>query len=158
MLLTIPPSIVAWIFLAFSAIFLFFEPIWFTDLSYTFFNNNVDLFICVRIVGSVFLSSATIIIFFGRKAINQRITGELIKEGIFRFIRHPLYTGYCLYFFSFFLLFPSIVTVFLLLGIYGYYKTAVYEEQTLVNHFGVEYTNYCKTTGRFVPKLFSKKI
>ena len=64
----------------------------------------------------------------------------------------------CLYFLSFFLIFPSIFTIILLHGIIDYYKTASFEELEMINKFGENYINYVKSTGKFIPKLLTKCI
>jgi protein-S-isoprenylcysteine O-methyltransferase Ste14 len=51
------------------------------------------------------------------------------------------------------LIYQSLLIFPLLIGIYGYYETAKYEEEILVKHFGEEYREYQRRTGRFFPRV-----
>jgi len=81
-------------------------------------------------------------------------SAQLIQTGLYKLIRHPIYTG-----------------IILLLGGYGFYKNSVYkisitlllyvlfyfkssyEEKLLQNKYS-NYLEFKKTRGRFFPKLF----
>ncbi|QIE58099.1 isoprenylcysteine carboxylmethyltransferase family protein [Rasiella rasia] len=77
----------------------------------------------------------------------------LISTGIYKYIRHPIYSGilvglmgYAFYSFSLFKL-----LVVLLLGLVFYFKSS-FEEKLLVKRYEA-YSEYKKRTGRFFPKL-----
>jgi protein-S-isoprenylcysteine O-methyltransferase Ste14 len=78
---------------------------------------------------------------------------ELITTGLYKQIRHPIYSGILLLAFSFALYqnsgFKILISFFLL--ILFYFKTS-YEEQQLSLKFP-EYNNYKRTAGRFFPKI-----
>jgi protein-S-isoprenylcysteine O-methyltransferase Ste14 len=78
---------------------------------------------------------------------------EIVTRGPYAWIRHPSYVSYTLGFIGLFLMWPSIIGLFLLLGIPGYYAISLTEEENLLSHFGDEYKQYMEQTGRFVPKL-----
>jgi protein-S-isoprenylcysteine O-methyltransferase Ste14 len=134
-----------------------------------FLNNNLlvedtilfdfePLLFVSQFLGIIMISIGSLIAFFGRKArgssaIGWGIPEKLTTAGIFRFMRHPLYSSYCFYFIGFFLVIPSLFIMYLLAGIYGYYKTTLYEEKLLVEHFGDQYSDYMKGTWRFFPKF-----
>ncbi len=85
-----------------------------------------------------------------------RLEGDaraLVKKGPYSVVRHPSYLSYCLCFVGLFLLLPSLGTGLLLLGVPGYYQTAVAEEVDLISRFGNEYREYMDRTGRFLPRL-----
>lgn len=78
---------------------------------------------------------------------------QLITTGPYSRIRHPSYTSYFLCFIGILLALPTILALFLLVGIPGYYLVAKTEEKLLLSHFGDEYQEYIASTGRFLPKL-----
>lgn len=123
----------------------------------TFFVNEL-LNTIIQIIGIIIVTIGTIVACIGRisrgyRAISWGIPEKLENRGMFRFIRHPLYASYCYYFVGFFLIFQSLFAIPLFLGIYGYYRTSVYEESILVKNFGEEYIEYQKKTGRFFPRI-----
>ena len=79
---------------------------------------------------------------------------ELIQTGLYKYIRHPIYTGIILMTFGYGLYsnssFKLIISILLL--ILFYFKSS-YEEKMLQNKFS-EYSEYKKTTGRFFPKFY----
>ncbi|TXT54763.1 MAG: membrane protein of unknown function [Candidatus Thorarchaeota archaeon] len=78
-------------------------------------------------------------------------THVLITKGPYSKIRHPSYSAYFLCFIGLFLLIPSVMTLMLLVGFYGYHEIAITEEKLLLDHFGDEYRDYMYRTGRFLP-------
>ncbi|MFA5619552.1 MAG: isoprenylcysteine carboxylmethyltransferase family protein [Weeksellaceae bacterium] len=84
---------------------------------------------------------------------SPRQGAEFIKSGLYKYIRHPIYTGiltggmgFALYTDSGFRL-----LIILLLGVLFYFKS-IYEEEKLSDVFR-DYKDYKKKTGRFLPKL-----
>ncbi|NLI07891.1 MAG: isoprenylcysteine carboxylmethyltransferase family protein [Thermotogaceae bacterium] len=86
-------------------------------------------------------------------------TGELVTTGIYRYIRHPQYTGFLLITLG--LIFewatlPLIIMWPILLTIY--YKLARKEEHDMEREFGGRYLTYKSRTSMFLPlKIFSSK-
>jgi len=79
---------------------------------------------------------------------------RLVAEGPHRFIRHPFYTSYMLYWVAVALSAPYAVTVAGAAGIIVMYiVTAALEEHRLLNSpLGSEYREYQRRTGRFFPR------
>ena len=81
---------------------------------------------------------------------------QLIRTGLYRYLRHPAYTGTLLAHLGlglafanwFSLLFSSVP--FLLAAMY---RMRV-EERALVATFGAEYSSYCKTSKRLIPGVY----
>lgn len=79
---------------------------------------------------------------------------QLITNGPYRFVRHPLYTvGFTLYLgvglmASMWWLLAGLVILMVVL----FWRTGR-EEENLVREFGEEYQTYMKRTGRYLPKL-----
>lgn len=82
-------------------------------------------------------------------------TTQLVTSGIYKYIRHPLYSSLLLLTWGIFFKLPSIaggglaslVTLFLI-------ATAKADEAECVQFFGVNYQNYMKKTKMFFPCLF----
>jgi protein-S-isoprenylcysteine O-methyltransferase Ste14 len=82
-------------------------------------------------------------------------TTELIDTGIFRYIRHPLYSSllfltwgiYLKQATLYMLIFAALSTVFLFI-------TAIMEEKEDISFFGDQYKDYMKRTKRFIPYVF----
>lgn len=82
-------------------------------------------------------------------------TTKLIDCGIYRYIRHPMYSS--LLFLSWGIYFKNpeihllavaaLSSVFLIV-------TAIFDEKECIKYFGIEYSNYMKKTKRFIPFLF----
>ena len=82
-------------------------------------------------------------------------TTRLITTGVYRFIRHPLYSSLIVFALGAFLKRPSWIGGFLvLLTVVGAVLTARIEERHNLERFGEEYQNYMKQTKRFIPYLF----
>ncbi|MFW9833559.1 MAG: methyltransferase family protein [Candidatus Thorarchaeota archaeon] len=91
----------------------------------------------------------------GNYAANWELSNEqpLVTTGPYSRIRHPSYSSYFLSFIGLFLLIPSLPTLFLFSGYWGYNEIAKQEEKMLVSHFGEAYSKYMGGTGRFLPKF-----
>jgi protein-S-isoprenylcysteine O-methyltransferase Ste14 len=82
-------------------------------------------------------------------------TTQLVSIGIYKYIRHPLYSSLLLLAWGVFLkhvslpscVLVSAATIFLL-------ATAMVEEKENLEKFGVEYESYMKITSMFIPFLF----
>lgn len=76
---------------------------------------------------------------------------KLIETGVFKFIRHPIYSGLILAFFGYAIVDDSgyklLISVGLLLW---FYFKSLYEEKLLIEKFP-EYLEYKKRSGRFFP-------
>ena len=80
---------------------------------------------------------------------------KLVTNGIYHYIRHPLYTIGSSLFISFGMMADSWFIA--ALGILTFILMAIRtpkEEANLIEKFGDEYREYMKRTGRFLPKLF----
>jgi protein-S-isoprenylcysteine O-methyltransferase Ste14 len=79
--------------------------------------------------------------------------GTLIQNGLYKFVRHPIYSGIILTAIGFGLYGGSIwkIIIGFALWVLFYYKS-IYEEKMLSKHF-VGYKEYQKTTDRFFPFL-----
>jgi len=79
---------------------------------------------------------------------------ELITDGIYSRIRHPLYLATVLVFLALALIYPFPVVIVFSLSMIGYTMIGAYiEERKLMKHYGDEYLEYKKTAGFILPKL-----
>jgi len=116
---------------------------------------------CVQLSGLLIVSLATFIACWGRisrwtRAIPWGNPVKLETEGMYHWIRHPLYTSYFLFFAGFVLVFQSLLVIPLLIGIPGYYRHSLYEEKLLIEEFGDQYQKYRESTGRFFPRIIKR--
>lgn len=84
-----------------------------------------------------------------------RQTHRLVTRGIYRWVRHPLYSVGSSMFVAFGLMADNWFIA--ALGILTFILMAIRlpkEEANLIEKFGDEYREYMKTTGAFLPKLF----
>ena len=78
--------------------------------------------------------------------------GKLITNGLYAFIRHPIYTGISMVGFGYGMYRESWWKLLITLAIYTlFHFKAKYEESLLMSKFE-EYGEYKKRTGRFLPK------
>lgn len=84
---------------------------------------------------------------------------QLIKSGIYKSIRHPMYTQIWIW-----VIFQGLVLQNWLVEVYGvvawlilYVIRVPEEEKMLIDEFGDEYKEYISQTGRVFPKLFADK-
>jgi len=82
-------------------------------------------------------------------------TSELIDQGIFKYIRHPLYSSLLFLTWGIFLKNTTTSLLFIaLLSSIFLYLTAIFDERECVHFFGNPYREYMKRTKRFIPFIF----
>jgi protein-S-isoprenylcysteine O-methyltransferase Ste14 len=86
---------------------------------------------------------------YWRKAKGQ---GELVTEGIYRYIRHPQYTGFMLVTLGMLLDWATLPMLIMwpIMAIL-YYRLAKKEEGYMLEQFGKRYEEYRQITGMFLP-------
>jgi len=89
-------------------------------------------------------------------ALTPGVHGEqsLIKRGVYRRVRHPMYTSLWLWAFSMPLLLHNTVAgaIFLVIFLAFYFARVPIEEAHMMERFGDEYRKYMDETGRLVPR------
>ena len=87
-----------------------------------------------------------------------RITGQhsLVTGGVYRHIRHPMYTAHLLWAIAQGLLLSNWLAgwAFLVLSIPLYVVRIPKEERMMLEHFGEEYRVYKNRTGRLIPRVY----
>ena len=81
---------------------------------------------------------------------------KLVTEGIFRFIRHPMYCSHLLWAIAQPLMLQNWIAgfSFLVVMVPQYLSRVGAEEQMMLEKFGDEYQAYMDRTGRLLPKIF----
>ena len=80
---------------------------------------------------------------------------KLVTRGIYRWIRHPLYTIGSSFIVSFGMMADNwFITAFGILAFILMASRTPKEEANLIEKFGDEYREYMKRTGRYLPRLF----
>jgi protein-S-isoprenylcysteine O-methyltransferase Ste14 len=115
----------------------------------------------VYIGGVLFIAPGIIILFISFKNLGRSLTanpvpletGKLIETGIYKYVRHPIYTGLLLAMLGSVVQSMAIVKFFVWLALLALltYK-AKFEESLLAKKYP-GYVDYMKRTGRFVPRL-----
>ncbi len=84
--------------------------------------------------------------------------GELVTKGIYRFIRHPQYTGFMMITLGMLLDWATIPMLIMwpVMAVL-YTRLAKKEEGYMVSEFGQQYLEYRNRTGMFLPKIKSEK-
>ncbi len=79
---------------------------------------------------------------------------ELVTDGVYSRIRHPLYLATILLLIALALIYPFPQVVTFALGLIGYTLIGAYlEERKLIIHYGEEYLNYMKQAGFLLPHI-----
>lgn len=82
-------------------------------------------------------------------------TTELINTGVFKHIRHPLYSSLIFLTWVIFLKNPTINLFAIgLISTNFLYFTSKFDEKECLNYFGEKYSDYMKQTTMFIPYLF----
>lgn len=81
---------------------------------------------------------------------------RLITEGIYAYIRHPIYTSYLLLFLGYTVLFQAPISAIIFMAVLSiwYGSRISLEESMLIEKFGDAYRQYCTKTKRLFPFLY----
>ncbi|WP_373486323.1 methyltransferase family protein [Acetobacterium malicum] len=81
-------------------------------------------------------------------------TGTLVETGIYKYIRHPQYTGLLLLSFGMMVEWATLPLLILYpVMVFMYVRLAKKEEQDMIEEFGIDYKNYMEDTKMFIPHL-----
>jgi len=112
--------------------------------------------LCLYITGYVLYVIARLEIkeWFAELWMPSKLGEGFTSTGIYRHIRHPLYTGGILFSFGIIIIFQTWFGLLLFLyPLLIMLRTASKEESLLLERFGEQYEQYMKCTGKFLPKL-----
>jgi protein-S-isoprenylcysteine O-methyltransferase Ste14 len=124
-----------------------------------FLSDYVPLF--VKIILSVVALS--FFVFMTREGLKivfkeERDKPGVIRKGVFKIVRHPIYFGSILFYLGLIFLTLSIISMFVwFLIIAFYFYIARYEEKILLNEFGSDYEEYMKEVPMLLPFIRKRK-
>jgi methanethiol S-methyltransferase len=97
--------------------------------------------------------------FFGIKPFKTQTiaaTDEgLITSGLYRYVRHPLYSGTLMLTVGWFMVFPTVALAIFLICMALYLPVGIFfEEKKLVKEFGRDYIEYQRKVFRLIPGIY----
>lgn len=111
------------------------------------------LFNVLHPLSNIIIFSGLIIIAIGWRGIHAG-TGQLITKGIYRFVRHPQYSGFILMIIGFLVQWPTLITLIMApILMFMYTWLAKKEEKEMIRLFGDEYITYMEQVPRFIPRI-----
>ncbi len=108
--------------------------------------------VVIFVIGAFITITAALQLNFNLSPFPSPLPGSnLIENGVYKFIRHPIYTGLILSFFGFAIISDSGYRILItaVLFLLFYFKT-IYEEKRLIEKFP-SYLEYKSRSGRFFP-------
>ncbi|MFX0211296.1 MAG: methyltransferase family protein [Candidatus Hodarchaeota archaeon] len=143
----------------FILIFSYFENKYFISEYIQFWNNDI-----IAYIGLVIYTLACLTIITSRYQIGKYGSGhlvieddhQLVQSGIYKYIRHPIYSGAILGMMAFGLVFRSmfIPGVGTLIYFFVFNQRLKQEEHLLVKQFGEEYLKYKKSSKKLIPFIY----
>jgi protein-S-isoprenylcysteine O-methyltransferase Ste14 len=87
-----------------------------------------------------------------RVGVHQDEKTELVKTGIYAYVRNPYFSSYFIMFLGLFLIRPGLAMVVLIISTIGVFHLLVMKEEThLMNIHGKDYEEFKNSTGRYIP-------
>jgi protein-S-isoprenylcysteine O-methyltransferase Ste14 len=139
-----------------------FGVVWVADTYFfrytTFLNEYIPSIVRVVLgiaflIISVYLASTGMVIVFGA---GRRNTG-VIREGVFNYVRHPIYLSEILFYLGLLMFSMSLAAVIVWLMTIGFiHYISRHEEKLLLARFGVDYKQYMQDVPMWIPRLRKK--
>ena len=139
-----------------------FMALWISDmlLDYSnFLNEYVPIGIkfpigIIILIISGYMAGTGLWIIFGKKAQSQGV----VRKGVFRFVRHPIYLSEILFYLALLLLSISLISVFIWFIIIAFlHYISLHEEKLLFKRFGDAYAQYCQEVPMWIPRCSKMK-
>ena len=107
------------------------------------------------VIGQGLILIGAILSIVGWRQLHKAVqAGEMASSGLYRWIRHPQYTGFFLFLIGSVINWPTLITVITMpILAFVYWRLALTEEKDSIELFGDQYREYMKSTGAFWPRL-----
>ncbi len=107
------------------------------------------------VVGQTLVLVGALLAIFGWRQIHRAVkSNKMAQTGLYKYVRHPQYTGFFLFLLGSMINWPTLITLLTLPILWlVYLKLARSEEQDAIAVFGDRYRRYMSRTGRFIPGL-----
>jgi len=108
------------------------------------------------LVGQLLILLGGLLAVLGWREIHRAVaSNSMAQSGLYRFVRHPQYTGFYLFLIGSVINWPTALTLLTLPALcWVYRRLAIAEEEEALEIFGDDYQRYMQRTGRFLPRLF----
>jgi len=141
-------------------IFILFMAAWLSDsfLNYSnFLNQYIPLYIRIPVAVILLALSVYMAVTGMRLVFGKNRQSGVIRSGVFRFVRHPIYMAEILLYFGLLMFNISLAAVIIwIAGIIFLNYISRYEEKLLLARFGEDYERYMKEVGMWVPGIHKK--
>ena len=112
--------------------------------------------IAVRVISFYLILVGILMIIIGWKTIYS--SKKLVTSGIYKYVRHPQYTGFSFICIGWLGYFPSIIPLIILPGLLiVYFRQSRFEDKMLEKKYGKEYLRYMQSTPSFFPFVIKRK-
>jgi len=109
------------------------------------------LFSIIHPLSNLIIILGLLVIHIGWKGIHYG-KGELVTTGIYKYIRHPQYTGFMLIIIGFLIQWPTIITLIMAPILFIIYiRLAKKEEELMIKTFNEDYIKYKEEVPAFIP-------
>ena len=138
------------------------------NIYFSFFDKfKFNVPVCIKILSAIFLVLSLEIFYLRHKELADNWTPfveikdkqKLIKTGIYKYIRHPMYLSLWI-----FVIFQGFLLSNIFIEIIGiltwanlYFIRISNEEKMMIDTFGNEYKEYIENTVRILPKMVKRK-
>jgi len=141
-------------------LFCLFMALWISDMVLDYSNFLNEYIQVVRLpigilllIISGYMAGTGLLIVFGKKAKSQGV----IRKGVFRLVRHPIYLSEIILYLGLLLLNISLASaIVLVIAMFFLHHISRYEEKLLLDKFGDEYKQYMKEVPMWFPRLYRK--
>jgi len=107
----------------------------------------------VMTLSMTFITIGVIVVVFGWRQI-YLARADLVTDGIYRYVRHPQYTGFFLVILGFLIQWPTLITLAMApILLWMYLRLARREEAVMIDQFGKTYRHYMTQVNGFIPRI-----
>jgi methanethiol S-methyltransferase len=112
--------------------------------------------IVLDIVGQLLIVAGAVLALVGWRQVH-RARGQMVTQGLYRWMRHPQYSGFFLFLAGSLVNWPTLPTLLMFPALVAIYiRLARTEEEEALARFGEAYQSYRDSTPRFVPAVRSR--